>query len=376
MKPNAVMAVFGGIAALVLMAWVVSIRMEGKVMPTARDSRTPGIIADLTKATAGSGLPFLAAKMPPFDGVSAWLNSAPLTPERLKGKVVLVDFWTYSCINCIRTLPYVTSWYGKYKDKGLVIVGVHTPEFAFEKSEKNVTGATRRLGIEYPVALDNDYATWNNYENKYWPAKYLFDAEGRLRYTHFGEGDYDVTEGHIQDLLAEAGTEAKVPVTDMPTTTDFSQIGSPEIYIGYERQEFLGSEQRVLRDRPQDYTAAVSPARNLLYLEGKWQVEAERAVLVSAPGDIVFRYLATNANLVLGPGSSGGKKRAIVTVDGAPVPKAMRGADVTDEGGYTMVTIDEERLYSLVDGRGEYEEHTLRIRFLDEGVEAYAFTFG
>ncbi len=372
MKSNAAVAALAGLTALVLMAWIVNVRLGGEDMPAAPDARVSGTVADLSKMAE---LPVIAAAMPPFAGVTSWLNSPPLTPESLKGKVVLVDFWTYSCINCIRTLPYVTSWYGKYEDKGLVVVGVHTPEFAFEKSEKNVAEATRRHGIGYPVALDNEYATWDAYDNSYWPAEYLFDAKGRLRYTHFGEGNYDVTEKHIQDLLAEAGADASVPVTDMPTTTDFSKIGTPETYIGYGRQEFLGSEEEVLRDRTQEYTSALSPDRNLFYLEGSWRVEAERAVLAKAPGEIVFRYLASNANLVMGPGI-GGKKRAIVTVDGAPVPQAMRGADVKDEGGYTMVTVDEERLYSLVDGKGAYEEHTLRIRFLDEGVEAYAFTFG
>lgn len=376
MKPNAFIAVVGGLAALVLMAWVVSVRMEGQPMPSAGDTSAKfGTVADLSRNVRDGKLPVLWPRMPQFSEITAWLNSQPLTPEDLKGKVVLVDFWTYSCINCIRTMPYLTSWHGKYKDKGLVIVGVHTPEFAFEKDEKNVRDAMRRFGIEYPVALDNDYATWENYDNRYWPAKYLFDAEGRLRYVHFGEGEYDVTEGNIQALLAEAGEEAKMPVTEMPSTVDFARIGSPETYIGYARQESLGSPEKVLRDKPQTYSTVSSPLPNHFYLDGTWRIEEERAVLVSATGGITFQYLASNANLVMGPGGVGSKK-AVVTLDGVPVPEAMRGADVFEEGGNTVVTIDDERLYSLVDGKGEYGEHTLRVRFLDDGIEAYAFTFG
>jgi thiol-disulfide isomerase/thioredoxin len=377
MKGKAIIAGFGMLAVLVLMAWTVSVRMAGQPMPSTEGSLLPGVIADLagTSGRGSSGLPVLANQMPAFSGIASWLNSEPLTAEGLKGKVVLIDFWTYSCINCIRTLPYVTSWHGKYADKGLVVVGVHTPEFAFEKVEKNVRDATKRHDIAYPVALDNDYATWDNYNNRYWPAHYLFDAKGRLRYTHFGEGQYDTMEKNIQALLAEAGSIVKAPVTEMESTVDFGQVGTPETYLGYAREEFFGSAEPILRDDARRYTVDASPDRNLFYLGGTWRIERERAVLTEAPGEIVYRYLASDANLVLGPGK-GAKVRAIVTIDGAPVPAALRGADIVEEGGMTMIIVDEERLYSLVSGKGSYADRELRIQFLDVGVEAYAFTFG
>jgi hypothetical protein len=272
-------------------------------------------------------------------------------------------------------MPYVTSWHEKYKDKGFTVIGVHTPEFDFEKKESNVKDAIKRFGITYPVPLDNDYATWNAYSNRYWPAEYLFDAQGRLRYTHFGEGNYDVTEKNIQALLEEAGAGDGMAMTEVPTNVDFDKVGTPETYIGYARQELLGSPEKVLHDRPQTYSLAAKPALNTFYLSGKWIIGSEHALLDSDMGSIVYRYSASNANLVMGSDTDG-EVMAEVFLDGEPVSQGFRGADLYEENGKTYARIQDERLYSLIDGRGSYGEHLLEIRFLDAGVQAYAFTFG
>ena len=374
-------------AALVMMAWIVNLRLGDTPMPfreAVNMNAAFGTPADLSRRTFGSrsgedqgsagSLPVLAESMPEFIGIKSWLNSAPLTPADLKGKVVLIDFWTYSCINCIRTLPYVTSWHEKYKDKGFTVIGVHTPEFAFEKIENNVRDAIKRYAVTYPVPLDNDYGTWNSYGNRYWPAHYLFDAEGRLRYTHFGEGKYDETERNIRSLLEEAGTKTAMPVTDLPSSVDFGKVGTHETYLGYGREEYFGGPERVLRDLPRTYSAPAEPELNVFYLSGSWTIEAERAVLDGATGAIIYRYRASNANLVMG--AAQGRIRAEVTLDGVPVPAGMRGADLVEKDGKTYVEVMDERLYDLIDARGDYGTRLLRIEFLDAGAQVYAFTFG
>jgi thiol-disulfide isomerase/thioredoxin len=375
------------IAALLLMAYVVDTRLGGAESKLGGLSRvgTFGASADLSKLSAGKSpsavttgnkeaLPVLADAMPQFTGITSWLNSDALTPESLKGKVVLIDFWTYSCINCIRTLPYVTSWYEKYKDKGFVVVGVHTPEFAFEKDEKNVRDALKRHGINYPVALDNGYGTWNGYSNQYWPAHYLFDANGKLRETHFGEGAYDETEHDIQLLLAEAGKNADMPLTQVPTSADFSKIGSPETYIGYARQQYFASPERVAKDADRAYTVPAPLRPNMFALDGTWNIQSEKGVLSKPGGAIVYTFNASNANLVMGGG--GKTVRAEVTLDGQPVQSGMRGGDLVVDGGKTYVDVSGQRLYSLIDSKGEYGTHILRIEFQGAGVECYAYTFG
>lgn len=375
------------VAGIIILGLVVDLRLGAVQMPlkdmmnVAPSFGTP---SELSKRTAGSratggrgsaeALPILEDFMPEFRDIALWLNSEPLTPASLKGKVVLIDFWTYSCINCIRTMPYVTAWHEKYKDKGFTVVGVHTPEFAFEKEEKNVREAIARHRITYPVPLDNDYGTWNNYSNRYWPAHYLFDAEGRLRFVHFGEGKYDETERNIQSLLAEAGTKAELAVTEMPSAVDFEKIGTRETYLGYEREEYFGSPERVVRGGAQTYSAAAEPERNLYYLVGRWIVEGERSVLAGTAGSIVYRYHASNANLVMGAPDGG--VEAEVTIDGTPVPEALRGADVAERDGKTYVRVREQRLYNLIDAKGDYRTRLLRIDFQGKDVEAYAFTFG
>ena len=344
-------------AVLVFAAWIVETRTKGLDMADFKPlSGTPTGSGTSTNA---SGLPVLANSMPEFSGIAAWLNSTPLTPADLKGKVVLVDFWTYSCINCIRTLPYTTSWYGKYKDKGFVVIGVHTPEFAFEKVQSNVEAAMKQFGIAYPVALDNDYGTWNNYSNEYWPAEYLFDAQGRLRHYQFGEGKYDETEKAIQDLLKEAGEQAQMP-TEPVVVPDFQKIASPETYLGYKRQEYLGSPEPVMRDAAGTYSAPATPVLNQFYFVGKWQVGDERAMPLESGAKIVYKYPANKVNLVMGPlAGKSGKVR--VMIDGKTAGE---------------IVVDTDRLYQLYDDGGQYGEHVLELIFEDTNLAGYAFTFG
>ncbi|MBI4457980.1 thioredoxin family protein [Candidatus Uhrbacteria bacterium] len=387
-RERVALAAIISLAALVFFGWVVQTRMENLSMPEPPskmfgqpirldDMAKKDILTTPTAEETGkvSRLPVLAENMPEFAGITRWLNSNPLRQEELRGKVVLIDFWTYSCINCIRTLPYIVSWDKKYRGLGLVIIGVHTPEFAFEQKESNVRDALKRHGIAYPVAMDNDYGTWNAYGNRYWPAKYLFDAEGRLRYAHFGEGEYDVTEKNIQDLLADAGgVAAEAPVTVIPESTDFSKIGTSETYLGYGRMEYQANEEEILRDRVQEYVLPADVARNRFAYGGRWLVRSENGTLAEAPGSVVIRYVASGVNLVMGAETSA--VRAEVLIDGKPVPVGMRGADLVVQGGRTYMRVSAERLYNVIDAKGAYGEHLLEIRFLDAGVRVYAFTFG
>lgn len=358
---------------LFLAAWAVSTRTRGLGNLVSDPLGSPfGPVA-----SDGSSLPVLAQAMPEFTDIEAWLNSEPLTAAGLKGKVVLIDFWTYSCINCIRTLPYVTSWHEKYKDKGFTVVGVHTPEFAFEKKEANVATAMVRHGITYPVALDNAYGTWNAYSNRYWPAHYLFDAKGRLRHYQFGEGEYEEMERNIQDLLKEAGREADMAVTEAVDLPEFSRIGSRETYLGYGRMELLASPEPVRRDAVAAYTAPPPYDRNVFYFSGDWRVEEERS-LPAKDAKLYYRYASAVANLVLSSEDPGGPAlRVVVTLDGEPVPEGLRGADLNvGEDGTTYLLVQEPKLYEIVDAGSAYEEHLLELSFPEPGTAAYAFTFG
>jgi len=315
---------------------------------------------------------------PGLDGAEGWLNSPPLTAEQLKGKVVLIDFWTYSCINCLRAIPYVEAWAQKYQDDGLVVIGVHTPEFAFEKNPANIQKAIADLKITYPVAIDNRYAIWNAFHNQYWPAHYFIDAEGTIRYHHFGEGHYDESEMVIQQLLRErnAGLKAsglvQINATGSQAAPDFSNVQSPETYLGYFRQRNYVSPEPVAKDRPQTYSGPVQLSTNQWGLAGAWKVGGEQASLVKAPGKVVFRFHARDLHLVLGPGADGKPIRFKVRIDGA-TPGQDHGADV-DEAGTGVVT--EYRLYQLVRQKGAIQDRTFEIEFLDPGVQAFAFTFG
>ena len=314
--------------------------------------------------------------MPPLDGATAWLNSPPLTMEQLRGKVVLVDFWTYSCINCLRTLPYVKAWSDKYKDQGLVVIGVHTPEFAFEGKVDNVRAAMRRLGVDYPVAVDNDYRIWRAFNNRYWPAHYFIDAQGRIRHHHFGEGQYEQSERVIQRLLAEAGAEAMpgetvvVQATGAQAAADRASRRSPETYSATPRRR-ASRPARSAATRATAYALSPLAALNAWGLDGRWTVGAQQARLDRPGGRIAFRFHARDLHLVLG--SPDGKPvRFRVTLDGKP-PGADAGMDVDASGAGV---VNDQRLYQLVRHKGPVTERTFEIEFLDPGVEAFAFTFG
>jgi len=316
--------------------------------------------------------------LPDLSGATAWINSPPLTPASLRGKVVLVDFWTYSCINCLRTLPYVKAWYAKYKDSGFVVLGVHTPEFPFEKDESNVRKAVHDLGILYPVAMDNDYSIWQSFNNQYWPAHYFIDATGRIRYHQFGEGNYDQSEAWIRSLLEEAdhqpisATPTSVAATGTEAAPDSNDVQSPETYIGYDRAANFASPGGFKQDTPQEYDAPATLALNQWALAGKWKDEEQIATLLSPTGSIVYRFHARDLHLVLGPSKDGKPIRFRVTIDGK-APGADHGMD-TDANGYGTVT--ENRLYQLIRQQNGVQDRTFRIEFLGPGVRAYSFTFG
>ena len=319
--------------------------------------------------------PPIEGTLPPLDGAVEWLNSPPLTAAGLRGKVVVVDFWTYSCVNCLRTLPYVRAWYEKYKDQGLVVIGVHAPEFAFEKDIDNVKRAVKDLKVDYPVAIDNDYAIWRAFDNRYWPAHYFIDAQGRIRHHHFGEGEYAESEEIIKQLLAEAGAQHVASGTVQPDAGGIAlapenAMQSPETYIGYERAENFAAT--AVRDREHDYSVPTTLATNQWGLGGTWTVADENAKLARAGGRIAFRFHARDVNLVLGPPHDGKPVKYKVTIDGKP-PGDDHGVDSAADGTGEVTS---QRLYQLLRVSGDVADRTFEIEFLDAGVEAFAFTFG
>ena len=328
-------------------------------------------------AKAAGALP-IEGNLPPLDGAVQWLNSPPLTAQALKGKVVLVDFWTYSCINCLRTLPYVKAWAEKYRDQGLVVIGVHAPEFAFERDVGNVTKAMKDLGINYPVAIDNDYKIWRAFNNEYWPAHYFADAQGRIRYHHFGEGEYAESERVIQQLLREAGA-VKVAdglitadATGVQLAPDMSEVQSPETYVGFQRAEHFVPETGLVPDKVAAYSPPAELALNDWSLDGKWNVGSERATSSAPASRIVYRFHARDLHLVLGPGADGKPVRFKVLIDGK-APGDAHGTDVAPDGSGS---VNSQRLYQLIRQSGSVTDRTFSIEFLDPGVSAYAFTFG
>ena len=326
-----------------------------------------------TKVGAGK-LP-VEGPLPSLDGAVRWLNSPPLTRELLRRKVVLIDFWTYSCINCIRSVPYVRAWAERYKDKGLVVIGVHAPEFAFERDPANVRKAVADLGIRYPVALDNNLAIWRAFNNRYWPAHYLADAQGRIRYHHFGEGSTDETEAAIRSLLMENGATGLGETTSVnargtSAAADFATVRSPETYVGSRRAESFASPGG-FKSGTVNYALPASFKLNEWGLSGRWAVEPQRAVLAEPNGRIAFRFHARDLHLVLGS-ASGKPVRFRVLIDGK-APGKDHGMDI-DEVGNGSVT--GQRLYQLVRQKGGSKERLFTIEFLDPGAEAYAFTFG
>jgi thiol-disulfide isomerase/thioredoxin len=315
--------------------------------------------------------------LPGLGGAIAWLNSSPLNGKSLRGKVVLVDIWTYSCINSLRQLPYIKAWAEKYKDQGLIVIGIHAPEFGFEKERPNVERAVRDLRITYPIAIDSNHAIWQAFNNEYWPADYFIDAKGKIRYHHFGEGEYDKSERVIQQLLRESGVErlAPDPVTLSATGIEAApsrDVQSPETYIGYARAERFASPGRLKQESRQTYNTPVSPSLNEWGLSGSWSVGPESAVLLASPGKIVFRFHSRDLHLVLGPAKNGTPVRFRVRLSGAS-PGIDCGTDTSPDGSGD---VREPRLYQLIRQKGNVEDRTFEIEFTDPGVQAFSFTFG
>jgi len=316
-------------------------------------------------------------EFPPLDGTTEWLNTAPLTRTELRGKVVLIDFWTYSCINWRRTLPYLRTWAEKYKDQGLVVIGVHSPEFEFEKRLDNVRWALKDMDIDYPVAVDSNHAVWRAFRNDYWPALYFIDAQGRIRHHQFGEGDYDTSERVIQQLLAEAGASA-VPselASVNPKATelaaDWQDLKSPENYLGYERTANFVSRDGTLADKHHLYLASSSLRLNHWALSGDWIVRRQSIISSQAHAKISYRFHARDLNVVMGP-AHGAPIRFRVLIDGMPVGTAA-GIDLDGQGNGTLT---EQRMYQLIRQSRPVIDHEISIEFLDAGAEAFSVTFG
>ena len=353
----------------------------GSMMMAAADRPAPGKSEEggaMMAAQGASGPSKTEGSLPELTGATGWLNSKPLTPQSLRGKVVVVDFWAYSCINCLRAMPYVNAWYKHYKDSGLVVLGVHSPEFAFEKDTANVQAAVTKFGIQYPVALDNNLTIWKAFNNRFWPAHYFVDAKGQIRGHHFGEGKYARSEREIRQLLTEAGAKnLPDPLDDaagegVAAPADTANVASPETYVGYARAENFLSPGAFARDAKKNYALPKSLALNQWALSGSWQVMKEHARLDAAPGRIAFRFKARDLHLVLGPAAAGKPVRFRVTLDGAP-PKMDLGMDIDADGNGV---VREHRLYQLIRLKGPVSEKEFVIEFLDPGVDAYSFTFG
>ncbi len=317
-------------------------------------------------------------ELPALDAATHWLNSVPLRASELRGKVVLIDFCTYSCINWIRTLPYVRAWADKYRADGLVVIGVHTPEFPFEKNVDNVRVAVKRMEIAFPLALDNDRAIWEAFGNEYWPALYFIDARGRIRHHFFGEGDYERSETVIQQLLAEAGNSharrglVAVEGTGPEAEADWGSLKSPENYLGYVRTQSFASPGGVSIGQPRRYSAPERLRRNQWALDGNWTVRQGDILLNAPEGRITYGFHARDLNIVMGPSARAGSQTFRVLVDGKP-PGTAHGTDVDADGNGTLI---EQRMYQLIRQRTRIDDRTFEIAFLDAGVEAFSFTFG
>lgn len=333
------------------------------------DSTSVLIDTKKSKPNTNSGLSRYG-QAPEFAGIEQWLNTdSALSLEGLRGKVVLIDFWTYSCINCIRTLPYVTGWYEKYKDQGFVVIGVHTPEFAFEKKTANVLEAMQRYNIHYPVAQDNNYETWQAYNNRYWPAHYLIDAQGEIREYHFGEGNYQATERAIQQLLEEAGSKVGTDTLTGIVADVAGKMQTPETYLGSARMDRFVSPERVTGET-QVFTAPQALKTHSFAYTGSWKVESERALAVSDAA-LNVRFIGKKVFLVLSPPEQTASGSIKVFLDQSPITQELSGQDVVNG----TLTVNAERLYELFDGQGVTGEHTLRLEFETPGIAVYAFTF-
>ncbi|MFF1877871.1 thioredoxin [Leifsonia sp. NPDC058230] len=347
---------------------------------TASDASAPtGLFRSIAHRLAGDDrvLPD-EGRLASFDRATGWLNSEPLTREALRGRVVLVDFWTYTCVNWLRTLPYVRAWSEKYESAGLTVVGVHTPEFGFEHTLDNVIAESLKLGVEYPVAVDNDYGVWDDFANHYWPAIYIADAEGRIRHHHFGEGEYAQTEMVIQQLLVDAGERdldlelVTVEPHGLEVAADWQTLRSPETYLGYEQSSGFASEGTAEFDRPHVYAAEPRLPLNAWDLSGTWTVARHAAVLNEPGGRIAFRFHARDVNLVMGGADAAVSIPFRVSLDGQPVGDA-HGSDVESDG---RGIVTDQNTYQLLRQSEPIADRLFEIEFLDAGVEAYCFTFG
>jgi len=331
-----------------------------------------------TPATAGRSRLPVEGTLPSLNAATEWLNSTPLTPDSLRGKVVLVDFWTYSCINWRRSLPFVRAWAEKYKDQGLVVIGVHSPEFPFEKDAANVRWAVQDMKIDYPVAVDSEWAIWNAFRNNYWPALYFFDAQGRIRHHQFGEGDYARLETIIQQLLAEGGRGVtdhglvSVNAVGAEAAADWNSLKSGENYLGYERTENFVSPDGTIWDKRHVYVAPMRLRLNHWALSGAWTVGKQSIVLNGASGRIMYRFHARDLHLVMGPAARGASLRFRVLVDGQP-PGIAHGTDVDGLGNGLVL---ESRMYQLIRQQRPITDRQIEIEFIDAGVEVFSFTFG
>jgi thiol-disulfide isomerase/thioredoxin len=344
-----------------------------------KSSARPGLIRSLAHVLAGDAraLP-VEGRLGSFAGATGWLNSEPLTPEALRGRVVLVDFWTYTCVNWLRTLPYLRAWDAKYRRAGLTIVGVHTPEFGFERNIDNIIREAQNLRVVYPVAIDSDYGVWQAFANHFWPAVYLADAEGNIRYHHFGEGEYAATEMAIQQLLIDMGADGidqdlvMVEPQGLEVAAAWRTLQSPETYLGYRQASGFAHEVDATFDQPTAYRAPEHLALNEWALAGRWTVAGHAVILDEPGGRIAFQFHARDVNLVMGPSSTAAPARYRVFLDGELVGGA-HGVDVDVAGGGAVET---QRTYQLVRQVGRIEDRRAEIEFLDAGVEAYCFTFG
>jgi thiol-disulfide isomerase/thioredoxin len=361
------------------------------ILATAIGAPIAGFFADMKGQSVTSAevrLPFLhgipagqpasGTELASLSRATEWLNSPPLTPQALRGKVVLVDFWTYTCINWRRTLPYLRAWADKYRDQGLVVIGVHAPEFSFEKNLGNVRWSLKDMRIDYPVAVDNDHAIWRGFENEYWPALYFIDAQGRVRHHQFGEGAFEQSEMVIQELLREAGAKdvsrdpVKVDARGLDVAADWGNLQSPENYVGFERSENFASPGGAGLDAARTYELPAQLRLNEWALSGDWTVKKEATLLNKANGRIAYRFHARDLHLVMGPAAPGMPLKFRVLIDGQP-PGNAHGVDVDERGNGTVT---EQRLYQLIRQPGPIADHQFEIEFFDPGVEAFAFTFG
>lgn len=326
---------------------------------------------------AAAELP-IEGEFPSLDGATGWLNSLPLTAVSLRGKVILISFWTYTCINWLRSLPYVRAWAEKYKDHGLVVIGVHTPEFAFERNVDNVRRAAKNMRVDYPIAIDSNYAIWRAFDNHYWPALYFVDAQGQIRYHQFGEGQYEMSEMILQRLLTAAGISdmgdelVSVDGRGVEAAADWDNLRSPENYVGYDRTENFASPGGAVLNRRRVYTVPARLRLNQWALSGDWTIGNQATVLNGASGRIAYCFHARDLHLVMGPAAPGTSVRFRVLIDGQP-PEAAHGVDVDEQGNGTLT---EQRLYQLIRQQEPIVDRQFEIEILDPGAEAFAFTFG